>query len=177
MLTTLNQRILPSVVRHNKDVNVRTIETKGKNICACLETELKPIASIIASEEPLRILRALITCPKPSRQHIPSPKTILHHNPIHLKTKGNIPLLTTPGLSASLGAASPPRSKCAQILALNSTNSSGEPILKHGCRGDFSSFVPGAICTCWPEVPMSNQARSWTRCAGTGRGVRPRVVL
>ena len=59
----------------------------------------------------------------------------------------------------------------------NSTNSSGEPILKHGCRGDFSSFVPGAICTCWPEVPMSNQARSWTRCAGTGRGVRPRVSL
>ena len=28
-----------------------------------------------------------------------------------------------------------------------------------------------------PLDPMSNQARSWTRCAGTGRGVRPRVVL
>jgi hypothetical protein len=102
------------------------------------KTKLQPVPGIIPSEKPRGIFDALIAY----RTILANANGPQHQHQQQENTKNeNIPEATPPGLSASNGAASPPTSKCSQILTLNSSKSSGDPRRKQGCREDhFTSF-------------------------------------
>ena len=128
------------------------------------QTKLQPIPRIVPRKEPLWVLYTFRTCSQ--HQSLSSFEAVrLFSYPHNAQTKvdgyneenfDDSPLATSPGLSASLGAPSPPFCLCSQILFLNSNNASPLSNLKHGCLELFSSFGPKAIWICWPPGVMSN---------------------